>query len=80
MNSQTEQYIVRIVTMMKEHNVSMVEAMDFDFDIAMVDVSSVLGICDYLEEQLGDLDLVEAMMAIYDGRANDFEISKETQE
>jgi hypothetical protein len=65
---------------MKDYNVSMVEAMDFDFDIAMIDVSSVLAMCDYLEEQLGDLDFVEAMSMIYNGQISDYVIAKETQE
>jgi hypothetical protein len=77
MNEKTEQYIIRLVNLMKEYDVSMVEAMDFDFDIAMVDVSSSLDLCDYLEEQTNDLVFVDAFLAIWDGRESDFIILKE---
>lgn len=79
MNEKTEQYVIRLVNIMKEYDVSMVEAMDFDFDIAMVDISSSIGLCDYLEEQTGDLDFVQAMLSIWDGESNDFVVLKETQ-
>lgn len=79
MNEKTEQYVMRLVDIMREYDVSMVEAMDFDFDIAMVDISSSISLCDYLEEQTGDLDFVGAMLQIWDGEASDFVILKADQ-
>jgi hypothetical protein len=80
MNEKTTSYFLRLIDIMNEYNVSMVEAMDFDFDIEIVDTSSSLAICDYLEEQTGDLVFVEAMIAIWNGQENDYVLIKEAHQ
>jgi hypothetical protein len=79
MNEKTRNYMMRLVDIMRQYNVSMVEAMDFDFDISLVDVSSPLAICDYLESETEDLDFVQAMIMIWDGEANDYVIANESE-
>jgi hypothetical protein len=69
-------YEHRLVALMRKDNLTLLEAMSYDMEIACIDVSSVLGICDYLEEQLGDLNKVEYYMMIYTGQALDIELKR----
>lgn len=76
MTVEATEYEHRIIKYMKEEKLTLLEAMSYDMEIACIDVSSVLGICDYLEEQLGDLNKVQYYMAIYTGQEPDLELRK----
>jgi hypothetical protein len=69
-------YEHRIIDLMRTEKLTLLEAISYDMEIACVDVSSVLGICDYLEEQLGDLNKVEYYMMIYTGQEPDLELKR----
>ena len=69
-------YERRIVELMRDEKLTLLEAMGYDMEIACIDVSSVLGICDYLEEQLSDLDKVQYYMMIYTGQVPDLELKR----
>jgi hypothetical protein len=73
---EASDYEHRIVEFMRDEKLTLLEAMDYDMEIACVDVTSALGICDYLEEQLVDLNKVEYYMMIYTGQAPDLELRK----
>jgi hypothetical protein len=73
---EASNYERRIIELMRDEGLTLLEAIDYDMEIACVDSSSVLGICDYLEEQLGDLNKVEYYMMIYTGQAPDLELRK----
>lgn len=76
MSIKASDYENRIINLMRNDNITLREAMSYDMEIACIDVSSVLGICDYLEEQLNDLNKVEYYMMIYTGKAPDLELRK----
>lgn len=76
---QPSNYELRIVELMRDENLTLQEAMHFDMEMACVDISSVIGICDYLEEQLGNLDKVQYYMMIYTGQSPDLELKRNTQ-
>lgn len=69
-------YERHIVELMRDHDLTLVEAMDFDFDINLVDKSSVFSLCDYLEDQLENLDKVQYYMMIYTGQSPDLELKR----
>jgi hypothetical protein len=69
-------YERRIVELMRDEKLTLLEAIGYDMEIACIDVSSVLGICDYLEEQLSDLDKVQYYMMIYTGQVPDLELKR----
>jgi hypothetical protein len=69
-------YERRIVQLMKDRDLTLLEALCFDFEQEGVDVSSVLTICDYLEEKLEDLNKVLYYMLIYTGQEPDLELKK----
>ena len=76
MTVEASTYEHRIINLMREDNLTLLEAMHYDMEIACIDFSSVIGICDYLEEQLGDLNKVEYYMMIYTGQAPDLELKR----
>jgi hypothetical protein len=76
MTVEATSYEHRIINLMREDNLTLLEAISFDLEIACVDISSVIGICDYLEEQLDDLNKVEYYMMIYTGQAPDLELKR----
>lgn len=78
MTVEATDYERRIVDFMRKENMTLLEAMSYDMEIACIDVSSVLGICDYLEEQLGNLDKVQYYMMIYTGQEPDLELKRNT--
>ena len=73
---EASDYERRIVELMCDEKLTLLEAIGYDMEIACVDVTSALGICDYLEEQLGDLNKVEYYMMIYTGQAPDLELKR----
>jgi DNA-binding Xre family transcriptional regulator len=76
MTVEANDYERRIIDLMRAEKLTLLEAMHYDMEIACIDFSSVLGICDYLEEQLGDLNKVEYYMMIYTGQAPDLELKR----
>jgi hypothetical protein len=66
-----------MVEIMIDLKCTLSEALEVDFDINLVDKSSVIGIVDYLEYRLkGDLNKVNLLMKIYTGQTPDFELVK----
>lgn len=76
MTVEATDYERRLVDLMRKDDLTLLEAMQYDMEIACIDFSSVLGICDYLEEQLGNLDKVEYYMMIYTGQEPDLELKR----
>lgn len=70
------EYERQIIELMRDHNLTLVEAMDFDFDMNLVDKGSVFSLCDYLEEKLANLDKVQYYMMIYTGQSPDLELKR----
>lgn len=68
-------YEQKLVEIMIDENCTLAAALEIDFDQNTVDKESVIGIVDYLEEMLTDLDKVELLMDIYTRRAPDMYLS-----
>lgn len=64
-------YEQKLVEIMIDEDCTLSAALEIDFDQNMIDKSSVIGMVDYLEEMLTDLDKVELLMNIYTRRAPD---------
>lgn len=73
---EASDYERRIIELMRDEKITLLEAMCYDMEIACVDSSSVIGICDYLEEQLCDLNKVEYYMMVYTEQVPDLELRK----
>ena len=69
-------YEYHLIQLMRDHELTLTEAMEYDFTTQKVDTSSVIGICDYLEERLVDLNKVKYYMLIYVGQDPDLELRK----
>ena len=68
-------YEQKLVEIMLDENCTLAAALEIDFDQNTVDKESVIGIVDYLEEMLTDLNKVELLMDIYTRRAPDMYLS-----
>ena len=68
-------YEQTLVEIMLDENCTLAAALEIDFDQNTVDKESVIGIVDYLEEMLTDLNKVELLMDIYTRRAPDMYLS-----
>jgi len=73
---EASSYEHRLISIMRDHQLTLSEAMDYDFMTQRVDTSSVIGICDYLEEKFVDLNKVKYYMLIYVGQEPDLELRK----
>lgn len=71
-------YEKHIVEIMRNKNLTLLQALEFDLEENDIDVTSVLSICDYLEEMLGNLDKVEYYMLVYTEQVPDVRL-KETK-
>jgi len=69
-------YETQLVKLMRDYDLTLLEALCFDFEAEMVDVSSVFEICDYLEEKLQDLNRVHYYMMVYTGQSPDVELKR----
>lgn len=69
-------YEQAIICIMRDYGLTLQEAIDFDLDAACIDKSSVFAICDYMEEQLQDLDKVQYYMLVYTGQEPDLELKE----
>lgn len=67
-------YEQKLVEIMIDENCTLSAALEIDFDQNMVDKESVIGMVDYLEEMLIDLNKVELLMNIYTRRSPDMYI------
>ena len=65
-------YEIKIVNVMLEHKLSVRHAMILDMKNQCVDISSILGIVDYLEKELIDLDKVNYFMQIFTQTIEDY--------
>lgn len=68
-------YEQKLVEIMIDENCTLAAALEIDFDQKMVDKESVIGMVDYLEEMMTDLNKVELLMNIYTRRAPDMYLS-----
>jgi hypothetical protein len=68
-----EKYLIEI---MIDEKCTMAEALDLAFSDHGVDTDSVFDMVDFLEEQVYDLDKVQAMMMIYTGQITDFQLTR----
>ena len=68
-------YEQKLVEIMIDENCTLSAALEIDFDQNMVDKESVIGMVDYLEEMLSDLNKVELLMNIYTRRSPDLYLS-----
>jgi hypothetical protein len=71
----TNSYEQKLVEMMIDEGCTLSQALEIDFDMAGVDKKSVIGIVDYLEDNLVDLNKVELLMDIYLGRCPDMHLT-----
>ena len=71
-------YEKHIVKTMRSKNLTLLQALEFDLEANCIDVTSVLSICDYLEEMLENLDKVEYYMLVYTEQVPDVRL-KETR-
>ena len=69
-------YEQKLVEIMIDEDCTLSAALEIDFDQNMVDKESVIGIVDYLEEMLIDLNKVELLMNIYTRRSPDLYLSQ----
>jgi len=69
-------YERRIIEIMRDHHLALSEAMEYDFVSEGVDIDSAIGMCDYLEEKLVDLNKVQYYMLIYTGQSADLELRR----
>lgn len=71
MKEEIDPYEKRLILLMIDEEVTLSEAVIMDMFNNMVDINSVFDMCDYLEEQLENLDHVEYYMDIVTGRRPD---------
>jgi hypothetical protein len=71
-------YEKHIVETMRSKNLTLLQALKFDFEINEIDTTSTLSVCDYLEEELQNLDRVEYYMLVYTEQVPDVRL-KETK-
>lgn len=64
-------YEQKLVEIMIDENCTLAAALEIDFDQNTIDKESVIGIVDYLEEMMTDLNKVELLMNIYTRRTPD---------
>lgn len=76
MKVKPAEYETHLVELMRKYDLTLLEAICFDFEAEMIDVSSVLTICDYLEEKLVDLNKVQYYMMVYTGQTPDVQLKK----
>jgi hypothetical protein len=75
------QYEVKLIELMRDYNLTLREAINRDLDLNGVDKGSVLGLCDYMEEQLkNDMNRVEYYMAVYTEQSPDVMLRKLDQQ
>lgn len=74
--TKPSQYEKHIIEIMRDNQMTLTEALIFDFAKNKVDTTDVLSVCDYLEEKLVDLDKVQYYMLIITGQQPDLELKK----
>lgn len=65
-----------LINIMVDEKCTMSEALGYAFSLYNVDTNSVFDLVDFLEEQLYDLDKVQAMMMIYTGQMPDLQLTR----
>lgn len=74
--AEATEYETHLVILMKDYNLTLSEALEFDFQAECVDTSTVFGPCDFLEEKLVDLEKVQYYMLVWAGQEPDIELKK----
>ena len=75
-SSELPDFEKELINIMVDEKCTMSQALGYAFSAHDVDVSNVFDLVDFLEEQLYDLDKVQAMMMIYTGRIPDFQLTR----
>ncbi len=75
-SSELPDFEKELINIMVDEKCTMSQALGYAFSANDVDVSNVFDLVDFLEEQLYDLDKVQAMMMIYTGRIPDFQLTR----
>lgn len=68
-------YEETLVEIMIDEGCTLSQALEIDFGMSGIDTKSVIGIVDYLEAKLTDLNKVELLMNIYTGRCPDMNLT-----
>lgn len=76
MATEATDYEIHLVKLMKNYNLTLSQALEFDFEVEGVDTSSVFPPCDFLEEKLVDLEKVKYYMLVWTGHNPDIELKK----
>lgn len=76
MATEATEYETHLVILMRDYNLTLSEALDFDFQAECIDTSLVFDPCDFLEEKLNNLDKVKYYMLVWTGQESDIELKK----
>lgn len=76
MTDKPADYESHLIKLMRDYDLTLLEAICFDLEAELIDVSSVFAICDYLEEKLVDLDKVQYYMMVYTGQSPDVQLKR----
>jgi hypothetical protein len=76
LRSELPDFEKELINIMVDEKCTMSKALGYAFSSHDVDVSNVFDLVDFLEEQLYDLDKVQAMMMIYTGQIPDFQLTR----
>ena len=75
-SSELPDFEKELIDIMVDEKCTMGQALAYAFSSHNVDVSNVFDLVDFLEEQLYDLDKVQAMMMIYTGQMPDLQLTR----
>lgn len=75
-SQEATSYERHLIRLMRDNELTLSEAMEHDFRVQRVDTSSVICVCDYLEEKLTDLEKVKYYVLIYVGQELDLALRK----
>ena len=76
MGTVKSKYLNLIIEMMALDNITMSEAVLRDMDANNVDTESVIGMVDYLEDNIQDLNMVQYFMQVLTGHTSDLTLIK----
>jgi hypothetical protein len=75
-NEKLPDFEKELIDIMVDEKCTMSQALGYAFSAYNVDTNSVFDLVDFLEERVYDLDKVQAMMMIYTGRIQDFQLTR----
>lgn len=77
---EPSEYETILLKIMYSKKISLADALDRDFKLNGVDVSSILDITDYLEDRLKNLNKVAYYMDVYTGNSSDVALKQHVEE